>query len=151
MAHTKPAKAAAPSSGLEDGNQDAASSASRPKRVKKIDAAKAALREGIEGPQAAVAYIAEHYGIAMNPQHFSSIKCILKKQQRPVNHSLAAAGRNETARDAGAFEGYLTSPSKKSMRSAAGEADLIAAMETMKPLVAALGAEKVKRIVDLLG
>ena len=31
-----------------------------------------------------------------------------------------------------------------------GKSDLLAAMETMKPLVDALGAEKVKRIADLL-
>jgi hypothetical protein len=32
-----------------------------------------------------------------------------------------------------------------------GEADLLAAMEAMKPLVANRGADKVNRIVDLLG
>jgi hypothetical protein len=32
-----------------------------------------------------------------------------------------------------------------------GEPDLIEAMEARKPLVASLGAERVKRLVDLLG
>src|SRR3954447_12957838 len=39
----------------------------------------------------------------------------------------------------------------KSSEGQGEEGDLLSAMETMKPLVAALGAEKVKRIADLLG
>ena len=45
-------------------------------------------------------------------------------------------------------EGYVAPPEKP--RAVTGETDLLAAMEAMKPLVAALGAEKVKRIADLL-
>jgi hypothetical protein len=33
----------------------------------------------------------------------------------------------------------------------AGERDLLDVMESMKPLIAQYGAERVKRIVDLLG
>lgn len=112
------------------------------KRIKKIDAAKAALKEGIEVPQAAVAYIAKRYGIEMHPQHFSSVKCLLKKQEQ-----LESAANSP---DATAMNGSVA-PSPKSFQPATDEADLLAAMETIKPLIAALGAEKVKRIVDLLG
>jgi hypothetical protein len=46
-----------------------------------------------------------------------------------------------------AGEGYLAPPKIE----AKGDVDLIEALEAMKPLVASLGAEKVKRLVDLLG
>ena len=46
-----------------------------------------------------------------------------------------------------AVEGYLAPPSFPDD----GGIDLLDAMEAMKPLIASLGAEKVKRIVDLLG
>ena len=36
-------------------------------------------------------------------------------------------------------------------RASGGEADLLKMMEAMKPLVANLGADKLKRIVNLLG
>lgn len=47
-----------------------------------------------------------------------------------------------------AVEGYLAPPPQ---HPASGETDLLDAMEAMKPLVASLGKEQVKRIVDLLG
>ena len=51
------------------------------------------------------------------------------------------------AENSGAVEGYLA-PSKID---AIGDGDLLDALEKMKPLVASLGPDKVKRIVDLLG
>ena len=36
-------------------------------------------------------------------------------------------------------------------RALSGDGDLLEALEAMKPLVASMGAEKVKRLVDLLG
>ena len=82
MARTKPAQASRRNSGLENGSQETSLRVPAAKRIKKIDAAKAALKEGIEVPQAAVAYIAKRYGIEMHPQHFSSVKCLLKKQEQ---------------------------------------------------------------------
>ena len=70
----------------------------------------------------------------VSPQHFSSTKSQLK--------SKVLEGKPKAA-----VEGYLAPPLKPS---ADGEAALLAAMEAMKPLVAALGADKVKRIADLL-
>ena len=57
-------------------------------------------------------------------------------------------GRKPKAAPGQAVEGYLAPPPKP--QASGGESDLLAAMEAMKPLVAALGADKVKRIADLL-
>ena len=117
------------------------------KPVKKADAARAALAAGIEAPQKAVAFIKTRFGIEMNPQHFSAMKSQIRKKEREggaAPTAEASARRKPSAE----VEGHLAPPPK-----AAGDAepDLLAALETMKPLIAQLGAEKVKRIVDLLG
>jgi hypothetical protein len=92
-------------------------------------------------------YIRKEFGIEIAPQHFSNVKSQLKKRGgggapkgKPGRKPKAAAGAS--------VEGYLAPPPK---RASSGEPDLLAAMEAMKPLVASLGADKVKRIVDLLG
>jgi hypothetical protein len=144
MARTNSAKTSPKHRKPEDEGQDTPSHVEKP--VKKVDAAKAALNEGIESPQLAVAYIAKRFGIELDPQHFSSIKSQLKKKQGLAE---PAAKRGPKPKDAAAVEGYPAPPPKP--QPATGEPDLLAAMETMKPLIAALGAEKVKRIVDLLG
>ena len=58
------------------------------------------------------------------------------------------AGRKEKAAAQVAEPGQAAPQPKP--RAAGGETDLLTAMEAMKPLVASLGADKVKRIVDLL-
>ena len=100
------------------------------KKVSKAQAARAAIAEGIESPKAAVAYIKERFGLDMAPQHFSATKSVLRKA------------------------GGMTVRVKRGPKPAVakgGDAGLLMALEAMKPLVASLGAEKVKRIVDLLG
>jgi hypothetical protein len=101
--------------------------------ISKSGAARAAVDEGYESPQEAVAWIKQRFGIEMGAQHFSAIKSQYRKKAK--------------ARKA-AVEGYLAPPRRKS---ANGNPDLLAAMESIKPLVASLGKEQVKRIVDLLG
>jgi hypothetical protein len=144
MARTNSAKASPKNRKPEEGGQETPSPVAKP--VKKVDAAKAALNAGIDSPQLAVAYIAQHYGIELLPQHFSAIKSQLKKKQGLAE---PAAKRGPKPKGAAAVEGYLAPP--PTLQPVTGEPDLLAAMETMKPLIAALGAEKVKRIVDLLG
>jgi hypothetical protein len=78
----------------------------------------------------------------MSKPHFSAVKSQLKKREggaKPKGRS----GRKPKA----AVEGYLAPPPKVVPT---GEGDLLDAMEAMKPLIASLGPEKVKRIVDLL-
>jgi hypothetical protein len=121
------------------------------KAVSKADAARAALAQGIESPEDAVAFIKKRYGIELGRQHFSSIKSQLKKKEREgggkADGRTGRRGRpkGSTVQPAG---GYLAPPAKPP---ADGGADLIDTLEALKPLVAQYGAEKVKRIVDLLG
>ncbi|MEO6808557.1 MAG: hypothetical protein ABI353_05535, partial [Isosphaeraceae bacterium] len=70
-----------------------------------------------------------------------------EKTRRAKTGMKGKPGRKPKAGIGQAAEG----DSASSPKSAKGEANLLAAMEAMKPLVSNLGAERVKRIVDLLG
>lgn len=100
----------------------------------KADAMRAALRAGVESPTAASQYIRNRFGIEVSRSHFSAFKCNERK-----------AGNSETP---GAAKGDPTLPLRLE---AIDDGDLLIALEMIKPLVASLGADKVKRIVDLLG
>lgn len=110
--------------------------------ITKVEAVKNALAAGKESPADGTEFIKSNYGIEMNPQHFSSVKSQLKKKE-----GTAKPGRKPRAASR-AVEGYVAPPPKIVPT---GEGDLIDALERMKPLVASLGAEKVHRLVDLLG
>ena len=109
---------------------------SRP-TTSKANAARAALAAGHEGPQQAVSFIQKEFGVIMSPQHFSAVKSLLRKK----------AGSPSRRKSTG-IEGYLAPPPQPSRGT---EGELLDMMETMKPLIALYGADKVKRIVDLLG
>jgi hypothetical protein len=108
-----------------------------PRTMSKTDAIRAALAEGQESPAAGTAFIRERFGLEMSKQHFSATKSKLKSTEG--QGAKAAAMRPEPPEE------------RQPERRGGGEGDLLSAMEAMKPLVAALGAEKVKRIADLLG
>lgn len=102
-----------------------------PGAISKSEAVRRALADGVDQPADGVAYILSQFGIEMGSQHFSAVKSAhLKKQGIPTVN---------------------TRFQKVETPDVNGEPDLLAAIEAMKPLVAALGAEKVKRIADLLG
>jgi len=83
----------------------------------------------------------------MNRQTFSS--CKAQQKMRDAKKREAAAPKGKPGRKPrAAVEAYLSPPPKAP---ANGEPDLLEAMEAMKPLFASLGADKVKRIADLLG
>ena len=108
--------------------------------ISKSAAARAALDAGIESPEKAVEFIRSQFGIEMSRQHFSTVKSQTKKKQ---GYTKSKRGRKPKA--ANYVEGYLAPPPS-------GRRDnLIESLETLKPLVAQFGAEKVKRLVDLLG
>ncbi|MDB5351779.1 MAG: hypothetical protein JWN86_3026 [Planctomycetota bacterium] len=115
-------------------------------KLTKSEAIRRALADGVEQPVAGVAYIRSHFGIVITPRHFSAVKAT-ERQKGGIRVRLKP-GRKPKAAPGPAVEGYLAPPPRPS---ASAETDLLAAMEAMKPLVAALGADKVKRIVDLLG
>jgi hypothetical protein len=114
--------------GSEDQTQEASESIapdSKSATISKAEAIRAARRAGIESPTAASNYIQNRFGIYVSRAHFSAFKSQAKKAQ--------ALGR-----------------ASKPGLEAIGEGDLLEALESIKPLVASLGADRVKRIVDLL-
>jgi hypothetical protein len=95
------------------------------------------MAAGMATPDDGVGFIKAQFGIELPKAMWSSYRA-----QQKARDAKKAGGTSKRV------EGYLAPPSRKS---ANGEGDLLAAMEAMKPLVESLGAEKVKRIVDLLG
>jgi hypothetical protein len=115
-------------------------SGSNGSRLNKSQAARKAIDAGYEKPVEAVAYIKRTFGIDLHPQHFSAIKSNYKKKQ--------AASKAGAPRRRALIEGYLAPPPPQS---SGGQPDLIESLETLKPMIASLGADTVKRLVDLLG
>lgn len=108
--------------------------------ISKSEAVRRALSDGVDQPADGVAYIRDNFGLEIGPQHFSAVKSTHLKKQGRVK--VRVKGREKAA--------PKQAPAAPTA-DAIGENDLIAAMEAMKPLVASLGKEQVKRIVDLLG
>jgi hypothetical protein len=113
------------------GRQETESESSQEKRLTKAGAARIALAQGIESPKEAVAFIKRRFGIEIGRQHFTT----LKSQYRKRDLRRTAGPRSRT---------------RSGARAADGGPDLLDAIESMKPLIDSLGAEKVKKIVDLL-
>ena len=116
-------------------------------RMNKSKAARAALDAGYEKPVDAVAYIKRQFGIIMDPQRFSSIKSNYRKAQgeaKPGKATSAPAPGRKPATPA--VEGYVAPPPKQP-----DGGDLLDTLEALKPLLAQHGADKLKRMVDLLG
>jgi hypothetical protein len=91
---------------------------------------------GYDKPQEAVAYILGQFGIEMGAQHFSSIKTAMKNGTTPTK---------ETPQTTASVKESNQAPVSN------GEAGLLESLETLKSLIAQYGADKVKRLVDLLG
>ena len=121
------------------------------KTISKAAAVRDALEQGEESPEDGVAYIEKVHGIEMTRQTFSSYKAQQKARDAKKGASKGKPSRKprQVAESSQAIDGYLAPPPKPAP--SGGQPDLIEAMEAMKPLVASLGAEKVKRLVDLLG
>lgn len=121
---------------------ESADRAPKPRAMSKAGAARAALADGYLVPREAIIHIKETYGIDMSPQQFSAEKCRLK-----------ARGVGEP--DFGFLKELAGSKQDGVVRAARrpdlSEPDLLESLEVMKPLIDRLGAEKVKRMVDLLG
>jgi hypothetical protein len=106
--------------------------------ISKAEAVRRAIGAGIKSPSKGSSYILEEFGMVVTPQHFSAAKSLMKQRE--------GKKRKVAAR---AEDSYLAPPKRSN---AAGQStDLLAAIETIKPLVSSLGADRVKRIVDLLG
>jgi hypothetical protein len=116
------------------------------KVVSKASAVRDAIARGKVTPEDGTSYIKRVYGLDITKQMFSSYKS-QEKLRRAKAGSKGKPGRKPRAGAGQSAPG----DSASSSNSAKGDANLLDAMEAMKPLVANLGAERVKRIVDLLG
>ena len=126
----------------EDGEPEVAGR----KGMNKSKAARAAIDAGYEKPVAAVAYIKRQFGIDMDPQRFSSIKSNYRKAQSEAKPGKAASAPAPGRKPATPVEGYVAPPPKQP-----DGGDLLDTLEALKPLLAQHGADKLKRMVDLLG
>jgi len=118
----------------------------RNRKMSKTDAIRAALAEGHESPADGVDFIKTRFGIELSKQHFSATKSKLKATgggQTTEAGRAPAPARKKAVR----VEGYLAPPEPPGGR----DANLLDALEAIKPLIAQHGAESVKRMVDLLG
>jgi hypothetical protein len=114
----------------------------------KSEAARQAIDAGYDKPANALPWIKETFGIEIGGQHFSAIKSqYLKKQAAAPKTEPAKRGRKPKAAAAVA-NGYVAPPEKPM---AAGEPDLLLALEGVKELVSQFGADRVKRMVDIIG
>jgi hypothetical protein len=114
-------------------------------KISKTEAAYRALDAGHDKPLEAVDYIRKTFGIEIGAQHFSSIKSNRKKRsdkgpkRRGLGRKASGATRATNA----------ASPKGSSQRASAGDTDLLDDMAAVKHLVEKMGAEKVRKIVDL--
>lgn len=104
--------------------------------ISKAQAVRNALGEWLEDLGDIEGFVKSHYGIDIPRQMISAYKAMEKKRAEKSGKAERKPRGGETA------------PARKSSRS--GEMDVIEALEAMKPLVEALGVEKVKRLADLL-
>jgi hypothetical protein len=140
-------KAREPESEVQEVELEAGGPAEAGGSISKTEAVRRALAAGKESPDEGLAFIMEQFGIEMAKPHFSAVKSQQRKKQGEGGSGVRGrAGRRPRGSSGRSVEGYLAPPPE-----AAGDGDVLRALEAMKPLVASLGAERVKRIVDLLG
>jgi hypothetical protein len=135
-----------PKEGLEtDGQVDQPEAEG--KLISKAEAVRRVIADGIDNPSVGSQEIKKRFDIDVTPQHFSAAKAQMKSREG-AKKPKGKPGRKPKGAPSQAVEGYLSPPPKPAP---AGGSELLDAMEAMKPLVASLGKEQVKRIVDLLG
>jgi len=112
--------------------------------VSKADMVRAALAEAMETPNDGLGFIKSKFGVDFPRPMWSSYKAQIRAQEQKKALKRSKPGRK--SKGAESSGSALRAASKSD-----SDVDLLAAMEAMKPLVEALGAERVKRIADLLG
>jgi hypothetical protein len=118
---------------------DISASPSPDQKITKAQAVRDALADGLDGLDDIVNFAKTRYGLEITKQQAS----IYKSKEKMKGAASPQPGRKPKA----AVEGNLAPPKAKSR----DEADLIDALETLKPLIAQFGVEKVKRLVDVIG
>jgi hypothetical protein len=122
--------------------------------VNQAELVRKAVAAGHEKPSTGVPYIKTHFGADIDPKYYSVAKSQLKKREAKESFSPEPAKRGRKPKAAAPaaskplVEGYVAPPEKPK---AAGEPDVLLALEGVKELVQQFGADKVKRMVDLIG
>jgi hypothetical protein len=114
----------------------------------KADVCRALLAEGITESEDALAAAKSRFGIEIKSTDFSLYKG--KQKRGAATQTPAKRGRKPKAFEPAPPATAQVAPVTRSTAKVS-EPDLIESLETLKPLIASLGAEKVKRLVDLLG
>jgi hypothetical protein len=114
--------------------------------MSKADACRAALAAGIVDAEKAQAFTLSKFGVEIKATDFALYKSKQKKAG-PAPVTKGKPGRKPKAVAPATVDGYLAPPVKPK---AAGEPDVLLALEGVKELMATYGADKVRRIVDLL-
>lgn len=120
-----------------------------PGKITKAEAIRRALAKGLESPEDAVGFIKSQFGLEVSKAHFSASKSQIKSKEAEAEATAPKSTQSDKPKEtpSQSVEGYLAPPSKQR----ADSPDLIDSLETLKPLIAQYGSEKVKRLVDLLG
>jgi len=111
--------------------------------VSKTHAARVALAEGYEKPTEAVKFIRKRFGIKMANQQFSTIKA--KEKQKAGVPAAGEEPQVEKRKPSSASP----DPAPQSAPAANAGADIMDDLTSVKALVRKLGAEQVRKIVDL--
>jgi hypothetical protein len=103
--------------------------------IKKTDAVRQALAEGVDNPTEAVAHIKKKFGIDITTQQFSTYKSNLKAKRAGSSGGKRAGRRSGTEIGNG--------------RTGRGALDVVDAAAAVKDLCSQIGADKVKRLAGL--
>jgi hypothetical protein len=114
--------------------------------MSKADACRAALAAGIEDAEKAQEFTRSKFGVEIKATDFALYKSKAKQAAAPAKAEPAKRGRKPKSN-----EPAVTHIPAAPRAATNGEPDLLESLETLKPLIAAMGAEKVHRLVDLLG
>jgi hypothetical protein len=115
-----------------------------PRAMSKVDAVRVALTEGIESPEQGTDFIRRRFGIEMGRQHFSATKSQLRNREGGVG-----SPKGKRAPKGGRTPASGSSPPTVGRPAAEGSMDMIDDLAAVKSLVKRLGAEQVRKIVDL--
>ncbi len=121
--------------------------------VNQAELVRKAVAAGHEKPATGVPYIKTQFGVDIDPKYYSVAKSQLKKREANSSFAPEPAKRGPKPKTVAPtapkplVEGYIAPPEKPK---AVGEPDLLMALEGVKELVGQYGAERVKKMVNLL-
>lgn len=106
--------------------------------ISNAQAVRNAMAEGLDDIDSIDAYLRDNYGKDVPRQQISAYK---SQTRRKAGEATTRRGRPPRA----AVEGYLAPPTRSK-----NDGDLIETLQALKPLVAKVGVENVKKLAELL-